>query len=146
MTRRIFSELPMIITHICGLMKEGRSSISNALELRLSCINPSIYPPPIHPTPESEAWGLIFRALLSDPCFTFIRDEWDTTANVIFPHRKIPETDSVNLTGPFTGRLLLPVHMTTPVLPGNCRDAAMPTQSDNIVILWNGNIATLMKF
>ena len=35
--------LAILLTHINGLVQERRYSIANALELRLSCTNPSIY-------------------------------------------------------------------------------------------------------
>ena len=35
--------------YIDGLMQERSNSIANALELRLSCTNPSIWPHPVHP-------------------------------------------------------------------------------------------------
>ena len=46
---------------IDGLMQERRNSIANALELRLSCVNPSRYPPPIYKSPS------FLQAMLSTP-------------------------------------------------------------------------------
>ena len=38
-------EIKQLHDHIDGLVQERRNSIANALELRLSCINPSISSP-----------------------------------------------------------------------------------------------------
>ena len=39
------SRVTLRALHIDGLVQERRNSIANAVELRLSCINPSIYGP-----------------------------------------------------------------------------------------------------
>ena len=39
----IFLTFPWITIYIGGLVQERRNSIANTLELRLPCINPSIY-------------------------------------------------------------------------------------------------------
>ena len=57
--------------HINGLMQERRNSIANALELRLSCTNPSIYSP-------CNYWSI--RALMS---------AWNILGNMVSHYRVI---------------------------------------------------------
>ena len=49
---RTLSHMSQLTIYFVGLVQERRNSIANALELRLSCTNPSIWPDDtVHPQP-----------------------------------------------------------------------------------------------
>ena len=81
------------IFHIDGLVQERRNSIANALELRLSCTNPSISCR--HSLPVSATWCKLYVCDLCKICFHFISRSWNCIIFICVSRGHLPRLSTL---------------------------------------------------